>query len=151
MKIHIPSYFRPEKIYGTKDCSLPLTLKEMILISHFVCSFWYLLHCDIYLLYIINCYDTFVRQMLLEKEREERYNVWGKNPQIHNPDVINSSLSGTNPAVESQFHAKLGQKILFDHKTCFKIQQSSNRSDTTWITGILNTEKKCMWKYPLCK
>lgn len=89
--------------------------------------------------------------MLLEKEREEIYNVLGKKPLIHNPDAITSGLSGKIPAVESQLHVKPGQKVLFDHKTCFKIQQSPNRSDITWITGILNTEKKCMWKYPLCK
>lgn len=76
---------------------------------------------------------------------------WEKKPLIHNPDAITSGLSGKIPAVESQLHVKPGQKILFDHKTCFKIQQSLKRSDITWITGILNTEKKSMWKYPFCK
>lgn len=41
MKIYIPGDFRPEEVYGMKDCCLPLILTEMILISHLVCSFGY--------------------------------------------------------------------------------------------------------------
>lgn len=107
----------------------------MITISYLGYSFWNLWYLPAVLLRHLCQVDAFRKG----KRREILY-LGGKKTLIHNPDVIISGLSGKNPVVESQLHVKLGQKILFDHKTCFKIQQSPRRSDITWITGILNTE-----------